>query len=311
MHVLRGFSRLSPCPACVLTIGNFDGVHLGHRALLEKVLRHAHQEGLSSAVLTFEPHPREFLRPSQAPARITNLRDKLASLAETGIDRVIVERFNGQLSRLGAEEFIEKILLENCNMRHLIIGNDFRFGHKRSGDIPLLLDYASHYHFSVETVPTVNHSDTRISSSAIRNALNQGDMRLAENLLGHRFSISGHVTHGQQLGHKLGFPTINLAIRHRLPVVSGIFIVQVLGLDNKPLPGVASIGTRPTVSEKGQYVLEVHLLNFKADVYGKLVRVEFLEKLRNETKYNNLDELKIAIADDTARAERYFEALTH
>ena len=305
MQVFRGMPRTSERIAGALTIGNFDGVHRGHQALLARVVAAARARGIAAAVMTFEPHPRELFTPDRAPMRISGLRDKLEALAECGVDRVIVQHFNRAFASLTAEAFID-LLIEGCQARWVLVGDDFRFGARRAGDISLLQRHASHGAFELEQMPTVVEGGERISSSAVRAALAAGDLARAADLLGRPYAISGRVLHGRKLGREIGFPTMNLRIAHRHPAVKGVFAVRVHGLGTHPRPGVASIGLRPTVEDSGRWMLEVHLFDFADHVYGRLVRVEFLHKLRDEVRYGSLVELTAAIADDARRARELF-----
>ncbi len=311
MKVFRGLPNAESRRPCALTIGNFDGVHLGHRALLARVAEAASRLGVETAVMTFEPHPREFFAQlagdvSRAPRRIANLRDKLQSLEAAGVDRVIVEHFNARFASLSPEEFVRDVLVEGMHVKWLIVGDDFRFGARRAGDFAMLAEAGQRYGFEVVSLPTVSHGSKRISSSEVRAALEAGDFAHAQELLGHPYAISGHVQHGRKLGRTIGFPTLNLKIVHKRPAVTGIFVVQVHGLADGPLPAVASLGVRPTVEDNGRVLLEVHIFDFAADCYGKRVRVEFLKKLRDEEKYDDLDTLTRAIAADAKAARDHF-----
>jgi riboflavin kinase/FMN adenylyltransferase len=310
MKVFRGLPNDRARAPCALTIGNFDGVHRGHQALLAQVRAAAARLQLEAAVMTFEPHPREFFAErmgdlSRAPKRIANLRDKLESLSNAGIDRVIVEHFNAHFASIAPEEFTERVLVQGLHVKWLMVGDDFCYGAKRAGNVAMLIEAGKRHGFQVETLPTVMHGAQRISSSAVRAALAEGDFAAAEQLLGHPYAISGHVIHGQKLGRTLGFPTLNLRVAHR-PALSGIFVVQVHGLGPAPLPAVASLGVRPTVDDSGRVLLEVHIFDFTGSVYGKLVRVEFLEKLRDEEKYTDLATLTAAIERDGQQARAWF-----
>jgi len=310
MKVFRGLPNDSARAPCALTIGNFDGVHRGHQALLSRVTAAAADLGLEAAVMTFEPHPREFFAarmgdPSKAPPRIANLRDKLGALASAGIDRVIVEHFNEHFAAMSPREFTERVLVEGLHVKWLMVGDDFRYGAKRAGDVHMLAEAGKEYGFHVETLPSVLHGDQRISSSSVRAALAEGDFAKARELLGHPYSISGHVVHGQKLGRTLGFPTLNLRVVHR-PALHGVFVVQVHGLAEQPLPAVASLGMRPTVDDSGRMLLEVHVFDYAQSCYGKLVRVEFLSRLRDEEKYADLDSLTAAIERDGKLARDFF-----
>ncbi|WP_020655024.1 bifunctional riboflavin kinase/FAD synthetase [Massilia niastensis] len=310
MKVFRGLPNDRARAPCALTIGNFDGVHRGHQALFAHVRGAAAALGLEAAVMTFEPHPREYFAQrtgdlSKAPARIANLRDKLGALANAGIDRVIVEHFNEHFASMPPQEFIERVLVEGLHVKWLMVGDDFRFGARRAGDIQMLTEAGKRFGFQVETLPAVMHGDQRISSSAVRAALAEADFTRTSELLGHPYGMSGHVIHGQKLGRTLGFPTLNLRVAHR-PALSGIFVVQVHGLADRPLPAVASLGVRPTVEDAGRMLLEVHIFDWNQPCYGKLVRVEFLSKLRDEEKYDDLATLTAAIDRDADQARAFF-----
>lgn len=311
MKVFRGLPNADARRPCALTIGNFDGVHRGHRALLARVKEAAAKLDVETAVMTFEPHPREFFAhlagdEARAPRRIANLRDKLQALATCGVDRVIVEHFNASFAAQPPERFIEDVLVNGLHAKWLIVGDDFRFGAKRAGDFAMLQEAGRHFGFDVVALPSVMHGDARVSSSAVRAALEEGDFGRAQELLGHPYAISGHVQHGRKLGRTIGFPTLNLKIAHKRPAAAGIFVVQVHGLADRPLPAVASLGVRPTVEDHGRVLLEVHIFDFSGDCYGRLVRVEFLKKLRDEEKYDNLDALTRAIDADARAAREFF-----
>jgi riboflavin kinase/FMN adenylyltransferase len=310
MKVFRGLPNAAARAPCALTIGNFDGVHRGHQALLAQVRSAASALGLEAAVMTFEPHPREFFAHklgdmSKAPPRIANLRDKLGSLANNGIDRVIVEHFSDSFASLTPQEFTERVLVDGLHVKWLMVGDDFCYGARRAGNVAMLKEAGQRYGFQVETLPTVMNGDIRISSSAVRKALAGGDFARAEQLLGHPYSISGHVIHGAKLGRTIGYPTLNLRVPHR-PALGGIFIVQVHGLAGGPLPAVASLGVRPTVEDAGRVLLEVHIFDFARAVYGECVRVEFLKKIRDEEKFIDLPTLTAAIDRDALEARAYF-----
>src|SRR5262245_24855615 len=282
---------------CALTIGNFDGVHRGHRALIDRVTAKAREAKLVPTILTFEPHPREFFSPDAAPARITRLRDKLALLAQAGIDDVHVARFDARFAAMSAERFVDEVLVGGLGTRSLLVGRDFRFGAGRKGSFETLEGRG----LAVEAMPDVLFDGKRVSSSAVRAALKAGDLRGAERLLGHPYTISGRVAHGAKLGRGLGFPTANIVLR-RPPPISGIFVVEVDDYGR----GVASVGRRPTVNPVAIPLLEVHLFDYDADLYGEHLRVRFLEKLRDEEKYDGLPALQAAIARDARQAKEYF-----
>jgi riboflavin kinase/FMN adenylyltransferase len=310
MKVFRGLPNDRARAPCALTIGNFDGVHRGHQALLARVRAAASDLKLEAAVMTFEPHPREFFAQragdlSRAPSRIANLRDKLQSLDNAGIDRVIVEHFNAHFAAMSPDEFTERVLVEGLHVKWLMVGDDFCYGARRAGNVAMLVEAGRRLGFQVETMPTVMHGAQRVSSSGVRAALAAGDFVQARALLGHPYAISGHVIHGQKLGRSLGFPTLNLRVAHR-PALSGIFVVRVHGLAERALPGVASLGVRPTVDDNGRMLLEVHVFDYAESCYGKLVQVEFLEKIRDEEKYGDLPTLTAAIERDALQARAYF-----
>jgi riboflavin kinase / FMN adenylyltransferase len=284
-----------------MTVGNFDGVHRGHRALIDRVCAKAREQHLSSCILTFEPHPREFFTPHAAPARLTRLRDKLELLGAAGVDRVHVARFDAAFAALPAPRFIEDVLLRGLGMAWLLVGRDFRFGERRSGSFDTLEAAARERGFGLEAMSDVQHDGERVSSSAVRAALSAGDFARAERLLGHAYTISGRVAHGAKLGRELGFPTANIVLR-RSPPLSGIFVVEV----DRYGAGVASIGRRPTVNPVPFPLLEVHLFDHGGELYGEHLRVRFLEKLRDEQKYDGLEALKQAIARDARQAREYF-----
>ena len=292
---------------CALTIGNFDGVHRGHRALIDRVTARARELGLTSCILTFEPHPREFFARDAAPARLTRLRDKLELMAAAGVKRVHIARFDAAFAARSAASFIDEVLLRGLGMRWLLVGRDFRFGERRSGDFATLEDAALRHGFRLETMPDVLFEGERVSSSAVRAALKTGDLQGAERLLGHPYTISGRVAHGAKLGRGLGFPTANIVLRRTAPL-SGIFAVEVEGLAGGKNAGVASVGRRPTVNPVPIPLLEVHLFDWHGDLYGSHIKVRFLKKLREEKKYDGLPALRAAIAEDAREAKEYFEA---
>ena len=292
-----------------LTIGNFDGVHNGHQAMLARLVAAARTRGVPATVLTFEPHPREFFAPQSAPTRLTNVREKLELLAAHGVDRVHVQRFSAAFAALSPEAFVERILVGALGARWVLVGDDFRFGAKRAGDFAFLADAARRHGFELEAMPTVSDGGVRVSSSAVREALARGELARAHALLGRAYSISGRVVHGEKLGRALGFATANVQLKHNRPPLGGIFAVRVHGIGASPRPGVASLGVRPTVHAAGKPVLEVHLFDFTGDLYGAHLRVEFLAKLRDEEKYADLDTLKAQIARDCVAARDVLRAI--
>jgi riboflavin kinase/FMN adenylyltransferase len=306
MRVFRGHSRSVPAPV-VLAIGNFDGVHLGHTALVRHLADYAREHQLVPMVLTFEPHPREFFAPGSAPARLSTVREKLELLAECGASQAMVCPFNAKFAALSAEEFVEQVLVQGCQVKHLIIGDDFRFGRGRSGDYALLQRAGIRYGFTVEAMGSVMVDSERVSSSGVRRALAAGDMERAARLLGRPYIMDGQVLHGQKLGRQLGFATANLRIKHNPLPMSGVFAVEVSGLGERPLSGVANLGVRPTVGGTTRPLLEVHLFDFDRDIYGAHISVRFVHKLRDEQRFPNFDALKAQIAADAAAARAFFK----
>jgi riboflavin kinase/FMN adenylyltransferase len=309
----RGSGAGAPGPRglgpVALTIGNFDGVHNGHQAMLARLAAAGQALGLPATVLTFEPHPREFFAPQSAPTRLTSLREKLELLAAHGVDRVHVQRFSAAFAALSSEAFVERMLVGALGARWVLVGDDFRFGAKRAGDFAFLADAARRHGFELEAMPTVSNAGVRVSSSAVRDALAKGELARAHALLGRAYSISGRVVHGEKLGRALGFATANVQLKHNRPPLGGIFAVRVHGAGPAPRQGVASLGVRPTVHAAGKPALEVHLFDFTGDLYGAHLRVEFLAKLRDEERYPDLDTLKAQIARDCAAARDVLKAL--
>jgi len=285
-----------------VTIGNFDGIHLGHQAMLARLTARATSIGAAPAVLTFEPHPREIFTPESAPTRLTTLREKLEILRNLGVAHVHVCRFSKPFAALSADEFVQRILLRGLNARYVLVGDDFRFGAKRAGDFALLHRLGQLHGFEAEALHTVEAAGQRASSTPVREALATGDMAMAARLLGRTYSISGRVVGGNQLGRKIGYPTANIQLKHNKPPVNGIFAVRVQGLDQPDWPGVASLGTRPTVHASGRPTLEVHLFNFAQSIYRRHLRVEFLHKLRDEAKFPDLETLIAQIDLDAQQA---------
>ena len=299
MQVFRGIPARA-AHSTVLTIGNFDGVHRGHRALLARLTGLAKQAGLPAAVMTFEPNPREFFAPQSAPARLASLREKLQLLAECGVDQAYVCAFNKRFAALTAEAFVERIV-HGLGVRHLMIGDDLRFGKGRTGDFALLQQAGREHGFGVEAMETLVHEGERVSSSAVREAL--------ERLLGRPYCISGRGIHGEKLGRKLGYATANIQLKRLKAPLSGIFVVTVDGIADRPLEGVASLGVRPTVSASGKPTLEVYIFDYQGDLYRAHLRVNFLHKLRDEAKFDSLEALTAQIARDVADAKAHHAAL--
>jgi len=290
------------------TIGNFDGVHLGHRAVIEQLKRRSQASGRPSMVIVFEPQPQEYFRGADAPARLSPLRDKLELLAAPRVDYLLCLRFNRRLADTSAADFIDKLLVEALAIDHLVVGDDFRFGQGRKGDFPTLVEAGQRRGFSVEHADTYEVDGARVSSTRIRRALASGDFDTVGRLLGRPFRIAGRVVHGDKRGREWGFATANIAMERRRPPFRGIYVVEVLGLNGPPVHGVASIGIRPTVPGPVKALLEVHLLDFDADIYGKRIEVEFLKRIRDEEKFESFDALKAQIALDVEQAEHFFNS---
>lgn len=326
MRVFRGFRAPGLAPACALTLGNFDGVHRGHQAMLALLVSEARHRGLVPTVLSFEPHPRDFFarrsgRPDEAPPRIAPLRDKLAELARCGVAQAVVLRFDERLAALSPQAFVDEVLVGGLGARHVLVGDDFRFGARRAGDYAFLDAAGGRAGFDVARMLSYEVHGLRVSSSAVRAALAAGDMALAARLLGRPYALSGRVLHGRKLGRRLGagldgsggFRTLNLRFPHPRPAASGIFVVRVLGLGPRPLAGVASLGVRPTVEDGGRVLLETHVLDWPAALgaeggYGRLVCVELLHRLHEERRYPDLAALEAGIAQDAAEARAWWAA---
>lgn len=282
---------------CALAIGNFDGLHLGHQALLKQLKHASHELGLISAVMTFEPHPREFFTPDLAPARLCAMREKLEYFAEAGIERVYICAFNHRFAKITASEFMQHILRNALNAEAILVGEDFRFGAKRAGSIA---DFTREK-FNLMSMPQVTFEGARVSSTRVRSALAEGNLEEAAKLLGRHYSISGKVVHGAKRGRQLGFPTANVHMRHERPALTGVYAVKLNGLN-----AVANLGMRPTIAGVRKMSLEVHVLDFNGDLYGKHVHVEFLHKIRDEMKFDGLDALKAQIGLDVMEAKEFF-----
>jgi riboflavin kinase / FMN adenylyltransferase len=306
MELIRGIHNLRrQQQGCVATIGNFDGVHRGHQKILERVQAEARARGLASTVMLFEPQPTEFFCPGQAPARLMSLRDKLRTLAAMGVDRVFCARFNDRFRSQSAEQFVKDLLVDGLGVQHLVVGDDFRFGSGREGDFVYLRDAGQRYGFSVEDTPTCEYDGERVSSTRVRAALATGELPLAEALLGHAYSISGRVHHGDKLGRTIDVPTANLPLRQLRVPITGVFAVTVDGPGLKQYPAVANMGSRPTVDGR-DWRLEVHLLDYDGDLYGRHLDVSLRHFIRPEVKFDSFDALRDAIHQDIDTARRWF-----
>ena len=322
MQIFRGFHHPQLASACALTIGNFDGVHRGHQAMLALLKNEARHRGVPSCVMTFEPHPRDFFakqhqQPDLAPARIATLRDKLNELAACGVDQCVVLPFDQSFASQEPQAFIEDVLVKGLGVKYVLVGDDFRFGAKRAGDYAMLDAAGTAHGFDVARMNSYEVKNLRVSSSAVREAMGRGAMQEVAQLLGRPYAISGHVVHGRKLGRELNCRTLNLRFSHWKPAASGIFVVQVHGLSNQPLAGVANLGIRPSLDPTdvngGRVLLETHCLDWPASLgaeggYGKIIRVELLHKLHDELKYDGLDALMQGIHKDCDDARAWLAA---
>jgi riboflavin kinase/FMN adenylyltransferase len=286
----------------VATIGNFDGVHLGHQAVFRNLIAKGRELGVPSTVITFEPQPQEYFAPKQAPARLTRLREKVRAIEDAGIERMLLLEFNAKLAAMEAGDFVARILAQGLGVRFLYVGDDFRFGRARHGDFQMLCDQGGQHGFQVDTMHTFRLSEDRVSSTRVREALTQGDLETAAHLLGRAYRICGRVAHGDKRGRTIGFPTANVDLHRKVSPVHGVFAVQVYGLEREPLAGVANIGTRPTVTGDTRYLLEVNLFDFAREIYGAHVEVELVHKIRDEKRFASFEELRRQINQDAWQA---------
>ncbi|MDH3221307.1 MAG: bifunctional riboflavin kinase/FAD synthetase [Gammaproteobacteria bacterium] len=306
MKLIRGLYNLrSPLIASAVTIGNFDGVHRGHQLVISQLQRVAGKASLPTVVIIFEPQPIEYFAPERAPRRLSRFREKIAYLKGQRIDYLLCLHFDDRLANQSAEDFVQQILIGQLNTKHLVIGDDFHFGKNRQGNFEFLRQNSARFGFVVDETETLMDDGERVSSTRIRQCIENGDFEKAAQLLGRSYSLSGRVAHGRKLGRHLGYPTINIKMGDNTLIVKGIFAVRVKGIDNRALEGVASIGTRPTVAGVDT-ILEVYILDFDRDVYGYSVEVEFLHKIRDEQKFDSLEELAVNIGRDTENAIAYF-----
>ncbi len=306
LKLIRGIIDVpEDCKGAAATMGNFDGVHLGHQQLIKALLHKAQQLQVPSLIITFEPQPNEFFSKGIIPPRLMRLREKLMMFADMGVDYVLCLRFDQQLAQMPAREFIKQFFVDKLQLSHITIGDDFHFGAKRTGDINLLKKLALEYGFSAENIDTFRYSDQRVSSSSVRMALETGDLARAELLLGRKFGIAGRVAHGHKRGRIIGFPTANLFLHRKAVPLQGVFAVKTYGLEVEPILGVANIGNRPTV-DGSRSILEVHLFDFDQDIYGRHIYVEFLHKLRDEQRFDSFELLRQQILQDAEQAKKWF-----
>jgi riboflavin kinase/FMN adenylyltransferase len=315
MELVRGLHNLesarrggTAASGCAVAIGNFDGVHLGHQALIRTARARAAELGVAAAVLTFEPYPREFFDPANAPARLMRLREKIATLAMLGVDRLVVARFDARLQRQRPDEFVENVLVGGLGARHVVVGEGFRYASRREGTVETLCAAGRRLGFGVDAVPAVAVDGERVSSTRVRAALDAGDLTLARRLLGRDFRLSGRVIRGRQLGRTLGYPTANVRLHREKIPLAGIYAVRVGGIAPQPLDAVVSLGTRPTIEGGGEPLLEVHVFDFEGDLYGRRLDVDFVAKLRDEARFESLDALVHQMNDDARRARAILAA---
>jgi riboflavin kinase/FMN adenylyltransferase len=307
MQIIRGLHNLrSEHRGCVATIGNFDGVHLGHQAVFRYLLQKGQELGLPATVITFEPQPMEYFAPNKAPARLTRMREKLQAIHDTGVDRVVLLEFGAKMAAMSADDFVQELLVQGLDVRYLFVGDDFRFGNGRSGDIELLRRVGEASGFAVENMTTFAVGEERVSSTRIREALARGELELAAHNLGRPYTICGRVAHGDERGRTIGFPTANIDLHRKVSPLHGVYAVLVHGLEEGPRLAVANIGTRPTVEGDSRYLLEVHLFDFSRTIYGEHVEVEFLKKLREERRFDSFELLRQQIELDVMEAADYF-----
>lgn len=305
MELIRGLQNLqSRHRGCVATIGNFDGVHLGHQAVIGQLAEAGQELGLPALVVTFEPQPLEYLMPDKVPARLTRFREKLRALSRYAVDRVLCVRFDHRLAELSADDFVQQILVDGLDVKYLVVGDDFRFGKGRLGSFELLRQAGQQYGFKVVNMHTFNIDDERVSSTLVREALAQGDLKLAERYLGRPYRMCGRVAHGDKRGRAIGVPTANIHLHRKVTPVKGVYVVEVFGLEGEPVGGVANVGTRPTV-DGTRTLLEIHLFDFDQDIYGRYVQIDFSHKLRDEERFDSFEELKQRIYQDMDEAQAW------
>lgn len=306
MELIRGLHNLRPRHrGCVATIGNFDGVHLGHQAVLGQLAEAAGRLNLPTVVISFEPQPQEYFGGDALPPRLSRLREKLLALRRYSVDRTLCLSFNARLALMSAEDFVQTLLVDGLDVRYLVVGDDFHFGHQRRGDFAMLKAAGERFGFQVVSMHSFQVDGARVSSTRVREALAKGDIGAAEKLLGRTYRMCGRVAQGDQRGRELGFPTANIHLHRQATPVRGVFAVEMFGIEGEPVSGVANVGIRPTV-DGTRSLLEVHLFDFDGDIYGRYVEVEFLWKLRDEVRFASLDALKQQIALDAEAARQFF-----
>jgi len=307
MQLIRGLSHLEPFKnGCVLSIGNFDGLHLGHRAVIRKLVERGKVLRLPVVIMFFEPQPLEYFLGDNAPSRLMRLREKVIEMAKLPVDNLLIVRFNQNFANRDAEQFIEHILINTLNVKHLVIGDDFHFGKARRGNFAMLKEKGRLNGFTVEDTGSFQLGGLRISSTLIRDALVAGDLKRAEKLLGHCYSVCGRIAHGDKLGRTIGYPTANIRMHRKNTPVNGVFAVTMTGIDGLEFEGVANVGTRPTLDGGSKVILETYLFDFNKEIYGRYVEVHFHQKIRDESRFHSLEELKAQIVKDVAETKKIF-----
>ena len=310
MHLIRGLAHLKPLEqGCVLSIGNFDGIHTGHKKVITKLALRGKAMKLPTVVMLFEPQPLEFFLGENAPSRLMRLREKIIQFKRLPIDKLLVVKFNQFMANYEAEDFIFDFLVKKLNVKHLIIGDDFHFGKARCGNYAMLKEKGQEFGFQVEDTSSYYVDKNRVSSTLIRDALGSGDLSTAKLMLGRDYSVCGRVAHGKKRGRTIGFPTANILMFRKNTPIAGVFAVTMTGIDNKEIQGIANVGTRPTVEAGNKVILETHLIDFNQDIYGQYVEVHFKQKIRDEIRFQSLDDLKTQIKKDIVIAKRVFTQL--
>ena len=310
MHLIRGLAHLKPLEqGCVLSIGNFDGIHTGHKKVITKLALRGKAMKLPTVVMLFEPQPLEFFLGENAPSRLMRLREKIIQFKRLPIDKLLVVKFNQFMANYEAEDFIFDFLVKKLNVKHLIIGDDFHFGKARCGNYAMLKEKGQEFGFQVEDTSSYYVDKNRVSSTLIRDALGSGDLSTAKLMLGRDYSVCGRVAHGKKRGRTIGFPTANILMFRKNTPIAGVFAVTMTGIDNKEIQGIANVGTRPTVEGGNKVILETHLIDFNQDIYGQYVEVHFKQKIRDEIRFQSLDDLKTQIKKDIVIAKRVFTQL--